>query len=184
MVRPGGNQSFGQVIEDAFGFLDSKDAVRVEILEDYSKALELAKQPYPRRIERVISLDQERMQRFQKVISSGGFGGPFQSTGIPDAFWADAAFTANLHLIETALALELYVRKHKRVPETLLSLVPEFLPSVPIDPYNGEALSIFRRSNEILIVSVGTDEANDTVLQAAGPPNAARTGTDLVFTFR
>jgi len=40
----------------------------------------------------------------------------------------------------TALALRLYRKENGRYPENLQQLVPKYLPSVPIDPYDGKPL--------------------------------------------
>jgi len=39
----------------------------------------------------------------------------------------------------------------------LSDLVPDFLPSVPIDPFDGQPLKMAQREDELLIYSVGQD---------------------------
>ena len=43
-------------------------------------------------------------------------------------------------VIRAALAISLHRSEHATPPETLAALVPSFLPSVPIDPWNGTPL--------------------------------------------
>lgn len=47
------------------------------------------------------------------------------------------------------LAVERYRLKHGKLPESLSELVPEFLPSVPIDPFNGNQL-IYKKGEVLL----------------------------------
>ncbi len=51
------------------------------------------------------------------------------------------------------VACNLYRREKGRLPENLNSLVPEYLDSVPIDPYDGEPFRYFRA--EAVVYSVG-----------------------------
>ncbi|MBS1372231.1 MAG: hypothetical protein HPZ91_19980 [Lentisphaeria bacterium] len=41
-------------------------------------------------------------------------------------------------ILRTGLAVELFRRKHGRLPETPAELVPEFLPEVPVNPFTGK----------------------------------------------
>ncbi len=42
--------------------------------------------------------------------------------------------------LRTGLAVELYLRKHGKLPETLEELIPEFLPDIPVSPFTREPL--------------------------------------------
>ena len=63
----------------------------------------------------------------------------------------------------TALALQLYVRKKGRFPETLEALLPDCLEQIPLDPYGktGSRLRYDRDSKGAVIWSVGPDGIND-----------------------
>jgi hypothetical protein len=65
-------------------------------------------------------------------------------------------------VVVTAIALKRFQLKHGKWPDTLGLLVPEFLPSVPIDPYDGKLLKY--RSNTdgtFLLYSIGDDGMDD-----------------------
>ncbi|MFA0747150.1 MAG: hypothetical protein EORIYHIE_001019, partial [Candidatus Fervidibacter sp.] len=47
-----------------------------------------------------------------------------------------ADFHALQRLGQVAVALRLYRHEHGRYPETLEELVPKYLPSLPIDPFD------------------------------------------------
>jgi hypothetical protein len=56
-----------------------------------------------------------------------------------------------------ALAAERYRRAHGRWPASLDALVPDFLPQVLRDPYDGQPLRMRRLDNGIVIYSIGPD---------------------------
>ncbi len=62
---------------------------------------------------------------------------------------------------DAALAAELYRRRRGAWPESLDQLVPEFLPSVPIDPFNNQPLKLVSTPTELKVYSVGRDGTDD-----------------------
>jgi hypothetical protein len=159
--------------------LGGREKTTVGILEDFEAAIRLSKTPHPRRFEPTI-YPRERRNLFQRTLNP--VAGVLMPPGyIFDLFWADCAFIANLHLIQAGLAVECYQRRHTKLPADLGALVPEFLPAVPIDPYNGKQLGMVRTSEGLLIYSVGSDLQDDT---ASAATRTVRTGADILFTFR
>ncbi len=61
----------------------------------------------------------------------------------------------------TFLAVERYRHKHKKLPERLEQLVPEFLEAVPADPYNGKLLRYVVRDGQPIVYSVGKNRKDD-----------------------
>jgi len=62
----------------------------------------------------------------------------------------------------TAIALKRYQLKHVNYPPNLNSLVPEFLPSVPLDPVDGQPLRYRRNADgTFLLYSVGENGKDD-----------------------
>jgi hypothetical protein len=61
----------------------------------------------------------------------------------------------------TAIAIERYRRKHGQIPDELGQLVPDFLPQVPTDPYDGKPLRYVVLDDEYLLYSVGRDRVDD-----------------------
>ena len=55
------------------------------------------------------------------------------------------------------LALELYRRKHKAYPEDLSALVPEFIESLPADPFSDDAFKYLREGDEYRLYSIGAN---------------------------
>ncbi|MCX7643538.1 MAG: type II secretion system protein GspG, partial [Armatimonadetes bacterium] len=75
----------------------------------------------------------------------------------PQAFLKAANFHALQRLTQVAIALRLYRRENGRYPETLQELVPQYLPSVPLDPFDGKPLRYERLRNGFKIWSIGQD---------------------------
>jgi hypothetical protein len=63
--------------------------------------------------------------------------------------------------IITAIALELYRRKHDRWPATLAELVPTTMPALPIDRFDGQPLRYRLIDGRPVLYSVGTDREDD-----------------------
>jgi hypothetical protein len=61
----------------------------------------------------------------------------------------------------TALALRLYRKENGRYPENLQQLVPKYLPSVPIDPYDGKPLRYRKLQKGFKVWSVGENRKDD-----------------------
>ncbi|HMC09692.1 MAG TPA: hypothetical protein VKH44_00320, partial [Pirellulaceae bacterium] len=56
-------------------------------------------------------------------------------------------------------------------PSEIADLTPDFLPAVPLDPFDGQPLRLRLADNEILIYSVGLDGKDDG---ASNPPGNSR----------
>jgi hypothetical protein len=57
----------------------------------------------------------------------------------------------------TAIALEVFRRRHGRWPETLAELTPSMLPALPIDRFDGLPLRYVMKDGKPMLYSVGTD---------------------------
>ena len=91
------------------------------------------------------------------------------------AFQAAARARATADAADAAIAVERFRRRHGRLPDQLDELVPEFLPEVPLDPFDGQPLRYLVDEAGCRIYSLGmnqTDEGGEGDL--AGDP-------DLVF---
>ncbi|MEQ8786552.1 MAG: hypothetical protein RIC55_09650 [Pirellulaceae bacterium] len=62
---------------------------------------------------------------------------------------------------QTALALELYRRRHGQWPKRLSQLVPEMLPAPPVDAFDGQPLRYRLAKGEPRLYSVGYDKQDD-----------------------
>ena len=61
----------------------------------------------------------------------------------------------------TAIALEVFRRKHGRWPDALTELTPSILPALPIDRFDGQPLRYVVKDGKPMLYSVGTDREDD-----------------------
>lgn len=89
------------------------------------------------------------------------------------------ATQAQAALTSTAIALRRHQLAFQTLPETLDDLVPQFLPTVPFDPFDGQPLRYRKISDrEFLLYSTGTDFEDNGGLAT----NTSRTKTkDIVW---
>ncbi len=80
--------------------------------------------------------------------------------------------TASDRLIQTSFALRHYYDDHRTLPSTLAALVPEYLPAVPVDPFDGQPLRYDPARG--LIYSVGTDLKDNGGSKSVDLPHEAK----------
>jgi hypothetical protein len=125
-------------------------------LEAFERLLAAASAPWPDRIEAISSMDTRGLP--------------------PQSFWngvgirerLEAAVSMALRPLMTnrairiAVAVERYRREHgEMLPETLQSLVPRYLPSLPIDPYTGQPMRFVKEEAGYVAYSVGPNRRDD-----------------------
>jgi hypothetical protein len=76
----------------------------------------------------------------------------------------DLRVRAQLDSAITALGVERYRQAEGRLPESLEELVPKYLETVPIDPFDGKPLRYKQSETGYMIYSIGEDgEDNEGV---------------------
>jgi len=126
------------------------------------RMIEAAKKPMPQSRDEVDLVDQDlralgstKVKKFRYVLTLL----LLPATGA--ALEAAARGNAMNDAAATAIAIERYRRKHGQIPDKLGQLVPDFLPQVPIDPYDGKPLRYVVRDDEYLLYCVGRDRVDD-----------------------
>jgi hypothetical protein len=104
--------------------------------------------------------------------------------GIITPFWAlitldDAVCRSDAYLRCTAAAVasERYRRRHLRWPDALDALVPAFLSTVPLDPFDGAPLRYRKTGDGLVIYSVSTDGVDNA--GSIDHDNPKATGKDV-----
>ena len=134
----------------------SRDKALVASFKKFDEALILAQSSSPDRLTNAASA-QPPYPAFAWMGIPGFIG------DVPSTFANEASFVAHLNLLRAGVAAKRYQQKHGRLPETLHALVPEFLPTVPGDPFSGQPLNAVHRSNfGLVIYSVGLNQIDDT----------------------
>lgn len=73
-----------------------------------------------------------------------------------------------------ALAAEKFRVEQGRLPASLDVLVPQYLPSVPVDPFDGKPLRLAKTDQGIVIYSVDEDEKDDGGVVSLAPDDKSR----------
>jgi hypothetical protein len=90
---------------------------------------------------------------------------------------------AHVSTAQTALAVEHFRLVRGQLPENLNELVPQFLPAVPIDPFDGQPLRYHRLAKGYVIYSVGRDGHDDGGREKpADWKSSDKTTYDITFT--
>ncbi|MDD2805707.1 MAG: hypothetical protein PHV33_09140 [Elusimicrobiales bacterium] len=93
---------------------------------------------------------------------------------------------SGLSVLRAALAVKLYLRAKKRLPEGLAQLAPEFLPAVPQDTFNaGAPLSYLKDKKKFKVYSFGPDGKDDRAALEldlnAWTENQAMAAGDIIY---
>jgi hypothetical protein len=78
-----------------------------------------------------------------------------------NAFHTTARGLAHRDLVLAAIAARQFEQKHGQLPDSLAALVPEFLPAVPTDPFDGKALRFQITDEGLVLYSIGRDRKDD-----------------------
>ena len=90
------------------------------------------------------------------------------------SFEATGRTAAKRDLTRCAIAAERFRIAHGRLPQKLDELVPQFLPAVPTDPFDGQPLRLKANEEELVFYSVGANRKDD-----GGVENEERSEPDL-----
>jgi hypothetical protein len=153
----------------------TRDADRKLMGDTFDKILSIWKEGYPKRFE----IDEIYTALIGDLAQRQfGFGAV---TNMLAPATREGDVIVRLRLAQTAVALERYRAGHKnQYPDSLNSLVPDFLPAVPEDIFNGSPLQYHRRADGYLLYSVGSDRKDDggaryddIIFQSIHPPGRA-----------
>jgi hypothetical protein len=84
---------------------------------------------------------------------------------------------AYIRCTTVALAVERYRHTHKKWPDSLDKLCPQFLAAVPLDPFDGKSLRYRRVEDGVIIYSISSDGIDDNGNLDREHPNQA--GVDI-----
>ena len=81
---------------------------------------------------------------------------------------------------QLGLAAEQYRFRYDKLPAQLDDLAPEFIPAVPLDPFDGKPMRMKRTEHGLIIYSIGPDMVDDGGAPLALSPDGKLTG-DITF---
>lgn len=91
---------------------------------------------------------------------------------------------SKLRAARTALAVQRYRLKHGELPDLLSSLVPEFLESVPLDPFDGKELRYKKLYSGFVVYSIDEDLIDDGGQEEPKDRRQKVPHWDITFTIR
>jgi hypothetical protein len=151
-------------------YFKSSSEQHAAMLDHLNELVEITRLPVEEQVPRLVQFYASRGSK-PLLIRSVGF-----STSMVDH--AVLGSKAGLRCAIVAIALERYRRVHGRWPDSLAALVPEYIPSVPIDPYDGAPLRFRRLADRVIVYSVSLDRQDNGGNITDNPTIA---GADLGF---
>jgi hypothetical protein len=141
----------------SFGILDSP-LYRVFFLTDdlaaYShnmkRSQDLAGRPYAE-----ARADWDALEKSIKATRGGGLLAGLILPAVQKCVVAAARTDATHRLGQAAIAVETYRVKNGKFPERVDDLIPDYLPRVPTDPFNGQSLRLKHDGKDLVLYSVG-----------------------------
>lgn len=129
------------------------------------EAIERAHEPFPK-------------SRWGSVIETTEVLIDMQFVVLGTVFRAPARNDAYFHVTDTALAVERYRLEYGRLPERLEELVPAYLETLPLDPFDGESLRYQREDEGFTVYSIGSNTIDEG---GRGSPNHDGDEDDIAF---
>jgi hypothetical protein len=83
--------------------------------------------------------------------------------------------------LRLGVATEKYQLHHGRLPARLEDLAPEFIPSVPTDPFDGKPMKMKRTKRGLVVYSVGPDGIDNGGTPIPPPSIGAKQTGDITF---
>jgi hypothetical protein len=123
-------------------------------LEVFSRLLLAAQAPWPERIDRVVAVGEWPIRYGNSPMD------------VPSFLHSDMARQAQVVAIVRAarvvVAMERYRREHgEQLPARPQSLVPDYLPALPIDPFSGQPLIVANEAHGYVVYSIGANRRDD-----------------------
>ncbi len=138
----------------------------------FDRALAVRKQPFPGRLSQDVFAEAEIVATNKNMRLSSLFF-PALDAIAP----TEAGNLANLRLAQTAVALEKFRSDHaNHFPDSLTELTPNYLRSVPADPFDGKPLRYRKTGEGYVLYSLGQNLKDD-----GGKPGTGFKG-NIVFT--
>lgn len=141
-------------------------------LEAMSEFIAASRMPFPEALEEVRRIEREVQANRQTADPWTASKHVMTALALPAhirAFEATGRLIAYRNLLVAAIAAERYRLQTGAFPSSLANLVPDYLPAVPIDPFDGAAVRMTVSDGELTIYSVGSDGNDDGGIEGKVP---------------
>lgn len=68
---------------------------------------------------------------------------------------------ARIRAARTALAIQRYRSKYNKLPDSIENVIPDYLDSVPLDPFDGQEIRYKKLNEGYVVYSIGEDQIDD-----------------------
>jgi hypothetical protein len=160
-------------VYDALGLAAREGIIFLEYIDE---CLRIARLPAFQRLA-AVAVAETHHRRKGKVLLLG----PANIFWGPGMIRVEVKYVAQLEMAKALLAVERYRLAHGELPETLAALVPDYLPAVPADPFDGAPLRYRRLDRGFLVYSVGEDAKDDGGKDEPSGQKKPGETCDLVF---
>jgi hypothetical protein len=158
------------------GLFDEDELFFISAMQD---AISEVKHPYPN----CLVIYQSMYETALDGRNRGFFMGPIRFNSLRQALPHEADSMALIRSAQTALAVERFRQANGKLPQQLDELVPQFLPAVPEDPFNGQPLHYHHLEKGYVVYSIGSDgEDNGGRERPADVKSSDKTHYDITFT--
>jgi hypothetical protein len=106
----------------------------------------------------------DALEKVEDTIRATRGGGILAGTILPASIRGTLASLdgdATRDLVRLAVAATAHKAKHGQYPAKLRDLVPEFIPEVPLDPFDGRPIRLRRADGLLVLYSIGQDRKDD-----------------------
>ena len=130
-----------------------------EMLDVRSAQIVALKSPPKERFAEFTRLNIKFADEGRPTFAAGVFGA---ALGLSKQVRSDAEVLATLQVTRVALEVERWRLAHGgRAPDSLAELVPDFAPSIPLDPFDNNPLRYKKLARGFLVYSIGADFTDD-----------------------
>ena len=122
----------------------------IQYYRDLSEFVELSRAGWPMVLDKVMAKAKGLDNQSSKLISNSMMIAQLT-----------ADMLAVVRYTQLGVAIEQYRLKHNKPPESLDLLVPDYIETVPVDPYSGEAILYKQEADSVVVYSVGRNRRDD-----------------------
>lgn len=132
-------------------------------LKHMAMFVEASKQPFP---EALAGAEQTQQALHEEMGASGmgriRYGLTAQILpAIQATFEATARGVGSTRTAVTAIAIERFRRRHGKLPDSLEELVPDLMPALPMDPYDGKPMRYVVTDEDVRVYTLGRNHQDD-----------------------
>jgi hypothetical protein len=138
------------------GYHDNDLAYYLAVMQKHVAASKL---PFPERLRVVKQIDENH---FNKGAGKLHLLSTLMLVSYEKAHEGYATALADQNIVQTVLAIERYrLAQPGQIPDSLTTLIPSFIPSLPTDPFDGKSLKLKKLNQGYMVYSIGPDEVDD-----------------------